>query len=110
MCTQCASSYYSVQGVCISICPYGYSISGSSCVYSSDFVFFLSLDNVILQTVYDSQSSLAVTAGAGSTFYPTYDSTTPYATKERGYYFTGSAYMTIVANSITFAPIFTIYA
>ena len=65
---------------------------------------------MILDTIYDSQGGLAVSTGANTNFYPSYDSTDPYATKERGYYFTGNSYMNIAANSITFAPIFTIYA
>ena len=105
------NGYFYVQGLCIGICPYGFTTSGTSCTINSNaFTFFLDLNNVILGTLYDSQSNLEVTTGVDSSFYPSYDTTDPYATKERGYYFTGTSYMNIAANSLTFAPLFTIYS
>ena len=91
-------------------CPLGYTLSGSSCTLSRSFVFSLDLNNVILDTLTDLQSSLSVTTGSNTNFYPAYESTDPYATKERGYYFTSTSYMTISANSIKFSPMFVIYA
>ena len=109
-CTSCITNYYSVQGVCINACPLGFTLSGSSCTLSNSFIFSLDLNNVISDTITDPQSGLVVSTGVNTNFYPTYDSTDPYATKERGYYFTGTSYMIIAGNSLVFAPLFTIYA
>ena len=115
-CSYCNQNTYALQGVCNTIRPTGFTCTTSTynsynyytCSISTGLIFYLNLNGVISGTVQDSQSNLAVTTGANGNFYPNYEETDPYATKERGYYFAGSSYMTIAASSIIFAPTFTI--
>ena len=109
-CTQCSSDFYSVDGVCISICPTGFLLFGSQCIPMDSFIFKLDLDGVLSNHIYDSQQQLLVVTGINNQFYPDYDITDPYATKERGFYFTGTSLLNIPMNSIKFSPLFTIAA
>ena len=106
-CSACSSSYYLIQSVCNKACPTGYT---GSCTYDHDNIFFLDLNNKILDSLTDSQSSLSVSTGSSTSFYPNYLSSDPYATKDRGYYFTGTSYLQVASNSIKFAPEHSIFA
>ena len=105
-CSACSTGYYLIQNVCNQACPTGYT---GSCTYSYEYVFELNLDNIIADSLIDPKSSISIGTGANTNFYPTYDSTDPYATKERGYYFTGASYMHLSSNSLILAPENTVY-
>ena len=112
-CTQCSSSYSSIQGICMSNCPLGYSKSGESCTSSSSDGLSYSLDftlisNTISDTVGVSSGNIVLYAGSSGSFYPYYESTDPYTIKSRGFYFDGSAYIWNNKYEVTFGPVFTV--
>ena len=107
-CPLCNAGCNMVNQVCIKGCPTGY--GGLLCTLSNAYIFDLDLTNIISNNITDSKSSILITSGSNSSFYPNYDNNDPYATQERGYYFTGSSYMKMPNDSIIFAPNFVIYA
>ena len=79
---------------------------------SSSLIFDLAFDS-IQDTVTDSASGFVVMTGPNNSFYPSYATGDPYATRYRGYYFTGLSYMqgppnTASGSNIYLSPQFTI--
>lgn len=113
-CITCSNSYYLVYNECINFCPYQFVNTTGTCSLPSGAnikVFMLNLANVILGQVADSINSFNVLGGSSLNFYPTYDSKDPYAADVRGYYFTGSSFMTIQTSPtglLNFPPRLTI--
>ena len=107
-CLECSAGYYLVHSVCNSVCPTNYYCTPThSQLTDSDFVFNLRPHN-IQDIVTDLQSSIPVLTGKDNSFYPNYDSSDPWAAKDRGYYFTGSSYMQLPSPSLVLAPQFSL--
>ncbi|CAG9335954.1 unnamed protein product [Blepharisma stoltei] len=103
-CSSCSSGYYLLKTICLTYCPSGYTAdsSGHSCTLSSSNSLSLSLQNLIkLDTV----SGVSV-GSSNSNTYPTWETTDPVPSIYRGYYFSGSNYMTL--TSFTMSPYFSL--
>jgi len=96
---------YYIQNVCQDFCPSGFSLSSKQCLKDSGFVFHLT-PHEVKDTVYDNINSIPVSTGEDSSFYPNYKPSDPWAAYMRGYYFTGSSYMSF--SGLTLAPHFTL--
>ncbi|CAG9314446.1 unnamed protein product [Blepharisma stoltei] len=110
-CITCSSGRYLLENLCIKYCPTGYSMSVNKClIASSDAYVFNFKPNQIKDEVIDLQSSIVVSTGNDTNFYPNYQERDPYAAQYRGYFFTGKSYMNLTLSSrpLIFSPKFTI--
>jgi len=96
---------YYIQSICQDFCPSGFSLSSKQCLKDSGFVFHLT-PHEVKDKVYDNINSIPMSTGEDSSFYPNYKPSDPWAAYMRGYYFTGSSYMTF--SGLTLAPHFTL--
>ncbi|CAG9335141.1 unnamed protein product [Blepharisma stoltei] len=101
-CTACQTNYYLfLSSMCISSCPSGYTTETSSCTFSSSISLSLSFyDQILLNSV----SGVQVGSSSSNT-YPSYDGNDPYPAYLRGYYFSGTNYL---STSTVIGPYFTI--
>lgn len=106
-CNACTTSFYLVQEICITKCPTGF--SGASCDTQVEPALDISLSNIIKDSFYGFSTTITVHTGDSTLFYPNAGNFDPIPAKDRGYYFTGSSYMYLDANSFVFAPEHTIY-
>ena len=105
-CYGCDAGFYLFNGVCVN-CPSGYRIQGSLCVLNQPLVFDLTLVNS-RGVVRDPVSGNEGIAGNSLQFYPDYDSSDPYFTVDRGYYFDGqSAFISFDSLILMIPPEFT---
>ncbi|CAG9335952.1 unnamed protein product [Blepharisma stoltei] len=103
-CSSCLSSYYLLKTMCLTYCPSGYTAdsSGHSCTLSSSNPLSISLQNLIQLDMVN-----GVTVGSSNTNkYPNWEATDPIPSIYRGYYFSGSNYMSLA--SFTISPYFTL--
>ena len=91
-CTQCLTNYYLVYGMCLSYCPSGYSLNSGVCDLSDEFVFHFQPHST-QDVVTDSKSSIPLSTGPDSSFYPDSAQGDPYPTQGRGYFFSGTSHM-----------------
>ncbi|CAG9335197.1 unnamed protein product [Blepharisma stoltei] len=93
LCTSCtSSSYFYNSNFCLSSCPTGYTENSytKTCVFSSNIgLSIIFYDKIVL----DSISGISVGSSNTNT-YPNYDTNDPYPAYLRGYYFTGTTYLT----------------
>ncbi|CAG9312421.1 unnamed protein product [Blepharisma stoltei] len=101
-CNSCFSSYYLLKNLCLTYCPSGYTAdsAGHSCTLSNSNPLSIALQNLIqLDTV------SGVSVGSSNTnTYPGWETTDPIPSIYRGYYFSGSNFMSL--SSFTLSPYF----
>ncbi|CAG9329647.1 unnamed protein product [Blepharisma stoltei] len=102
-CTACISPNYYVTNLCEPSCPTGYTQNSSThnCDLSSSLALSL---NLIDQLRLDTVSGFTVGSDSTNT-YPSWDNYDPIPAIQRGYYFTGTSYMT---SSLKFSPYFSL--
>ena len=98
-CLVCSNTHFLLQGICTDFCPSGYLQSVGKCLVEDEFVFHLE-PHKIQNVVTDQRNLIPVLTGKDNSFYPEYDYTDPYAARDRGYYFTGSAYMQLPPHNL----------
>ncbi|CAG9335149.1 unnamed protein product [Blepharisma stoltei] len=103
-CTSCSSTYFLYNSmICLMSCPSGYTENSSTknCDFSSTTGLSLSLyDKIMLHSI----SGVNI-GNSMSNYYPSYDSNDPYPAYLRGYYFTGTTYM---SSYTVIGPYFTV--
>ena len=88
-CLECLDGYFMNNGLCLSVCPSGYTLSGSECLLELDnFAHFKF--NRISNEVVDSKSGYIAYIGSSDNYLGNFDSDDAYPAYQRGLYFTGS--------------------
>lgn len=95
-CSACSTGYYLLKTQCLTYCPNGYTASGTTCTLSIANCLSLAFQDLIqLDTV------SGISVGASSiNLYPTWESTDPIPAIDRGYYFSGSNYLSLASHTI----------
>ena len=92
-CKSCVSLNF-LDGVCLSICPIGYTVRGGVCNPDGDQIMRFTF-SLITGMYNDSLHQIPAMTGKSSQFYPDLESDDPVPAKGRGIYFTGSSYLSL---------------
>ena len=112
-CIACGGTYAMMEGICISECPLGFQKDSSVCQSYTSSGIALDLDLSKISNNVDDLASpdggeREISCGETNSYYPTYESSDPYAIKNRGFYFNEASYFKTDDFDITFGPVFTV--
>ena len=106
-CSICTTGFYLLSGLCTSLCPSGYTLSGSSCIGTNQVVLDLTFDTITSRAA--GSSGTAALNGASLAYWPpAFESTDPLPSKHRGYFFSGTQYLQLPPCIDAFGPILTL--